>query len=71
LPVVLLRAGREHPEIAATVEAFVTAAGDCATRLELVDVPNGHHGFETLDAPEDTLPALRHAMRSVVTHLTG
>ncbi|GAA2295257.1 alpha/beta hydrolase [Streptomyces hawaiiensis] len=71
LPIVLLRAGRETPEIAATVEAFVTAAEKCAARLEVVDVPNGHHGFETLDAPEETVPALQHAMRSVVTHLTG
>ncbi|MFD5482731.1 alpha/beta hydrolase [Streptomyces hawaiiensis] len=70
LPVVLLRAGRETPEIAATVAAFVTAADDCAARLEVVDVPDGHHGFETLDAPETTVPALRHAMRSVCTHLT-
>ncbi|MFI0269583.1 alpha/beta hydrolase [Streptomyces luteogriseus] len=71
LPFVLLRAGREAPEIAATVEAFVTAAKGCAVRLELVDVPNGHHGFETIDPPEETLPALREAMRSVVAHLTG
>ncbi|MFJ6556910.1 alpha/beta fold hydrolase [Streptomyces luteogriseus] len=71
LPVVLLRAGREAPEIAATVDAFVTAAQGCAARLELVDVPNGHHGFETIDPPEETLPALREAMRSVVAHLTG
>ncbi|MDL5199133.1 alpha/beta fold hydrolase [Streptomyces sp. ALI-76-A] len=71
LPIVLVRAGRETPEIAATVEAFVTAAEDCGAHLELVDVPNGHHGFETLDAPEETRPALLHAMRSVVTHLTS
>ncbi|KOU66850.1 esterase [Streptomyces sp. MMG1533] len=71
LPIVLLRAGQETPEIAATVEEFVTAAKDCGAHLELVDVPNGHHGFETIDAPEETRPALRHAMRSVVTHLTG
>ncbi|MFI8895713.1 alpha/beta hydrolase [Streptomyces paradoxus] len=70
LPVVLLRAGREAPEIAATVHAFVTAAGDSGARLELVDVPNGFHGFETLNAPEETIPALRQAMHSVVTHLT-
>ncbi|WP_393072957.1 alpha/beta hydrolase [Streptomyces sp. LN704] len=71
LPIVLLRAGRETPEVAATVEAFVTAAEDCGTHLELVDVPNGHHGFETRDASEETRLALRHAMRSVVTRLTG
>ncbi|MGW3634739.1 alpha/beta hydrolase [Streptomyces sp. NPDC005122] len=70
LPIVLLRAGRESPEVAATVEAFVTAAKDCGAHLELVDVPNGHHGFETLDPSEETRLALRHAMRSVVTRLT-
>ncbi|MFC8914772.1 alpha/beta fold hydrolase [Streptomyces sp. NPDC057116] len=70
LPVVLLRAGRESPEIAATVEAFVTAAGNSAAHLEVVDVPDGHHGFETIDPPEDTVPAMRRAMRSVITHLT-
>ncbi|WP_209442810.1 alpha/beta hydrolase family protein, partial [Streptomyces resistomycificus] len=71
LPVVLLRAGRESPEIAATVEAFVTAAKNCGAHLDLVDVPNGHHGFETLDAPEEVRSALCHAMRSVVAHLTA
>ncbi|MFF1443544.1 alpha/beta hydrolase [Streptomyces sp. NPDC058295] len=70
LPIVLLRAGLETPEIAASVEAFVTAAKDCGAPVELVDVPNGHHGFETLDPPEEVRPALRHAMRSVVTRLT-
>ncbi|PWI06910.1 alpha/beta hydrolase [Streptomyces sp. NWU339] len=71
LPVVLLRVGRETPEIAATVEAFVTTAEECGAHLELIDIPNGHHGFETLDAPEEVRPALRRAMRSVVTHLAG
>ncbi|MET9762259.1 alpha/beta hydrolase [Streptomyces sp. NPDC006372] len=70
LPIVLVRVGRETPEIAATVEAFVAAADECAARLELVDVPGGHHGFETLNPPEETLPALHQAMRSVITHLT-
>ncbi|MER5409156.1 alpha/beta hydrolase [Streptomyces sp. NPDC002769] len=71
LPIVLLRAGRETPEIAATVEAFVAAAKNCGAHLELVDVPDGHHGFETLDPTEETRLALRHAMRSVVARLTS
>ncbi|MFE2135135.1 alpha/beta hydrolase, partial [Streptomyces sp. NPDC059466] len=71
LPLVLLRAGRETPEVAATVEAFVSAAKGCGAHLELVDVPNGHHGFETRDASEETRHALRHAMRSVANRLTG
>jgi dienelactone hydrolase len=71
LPVVLVRVGREAPAIASTVDAFVAAAGKCSARLEVVDFPGGHHGFETQDAPEETVPVLHHAMRSVVTHLTG
>ncbi|MGV9891820.1 alpha/beta fold hydrolase [Streptomyces sp. NPDC003395] len=71
LPVVLLRAGRETPEIAATVEEFVRAAEECGAHLELVDVPAGRHGFETLDPPEVSGPALRRAMKSVAGHLTG
>ncbi|MGW3991220.1 alpha/beta hydrolase [Streptomyces sp. NPDC004830] len=69
LPLVLLRAGLETPEIAVTVEAFVTAAEKSGAALELVDVPRGHHGFETLDPPEETRPALLRAMRSVIKHL--
>lgn len=71
LPVVLLRAGLEAPEIAATVDAFIAAADGCGTRLEVVDVPDGHHGFETLDAPEKIGPPLRRAMHSVITRLKG
>ncbi|MFE1250976.1 alpha/beta fold hydrolase [Streptomyces sp. NPDC058735] len=71
LPVVLLRAGKEAREIADTVDAFVKAAAEGAARLELVDVPGVHHAFETVDDPEVVRPALRHAMGSVVAHLTG
>ncbi|MEU3845336.1 alpha/beta fold hydrolase [Streptomyces sp. NPDC028635] len=71
LPLVLLRAGLEAPEIAATVEEFVTAAKECGAELELVDVPAGHHGFETLDPAEEVGPPLRRAMRSVVGRLSG
>ncbi|MFE8950568.1 hypothetical protein [Streptomyces sp. NPDC007856] len=49
----------------------MTATEDCGAHLEVVDVPNGHHDFETVDAPEEIRPALRHAMGSVVAHLTG
>ncbi|MGP2441122.1 hypothetical protein [Streptomyces sp. JW3] len=67
---VLTRVGRELPEIAATVEAFRTAARAGGTALEVIDVPDGHHGFETLD-PVRARPAVRRAMRAVLGHLTG
>ncbi|MBN0043583.1 alpha/beta fold hydrolase [Streptomyces actuosus] len=71
LPVVLVRAGREAPEIAATVEEFLAAAKDGGTDVEVVDVPDGRHGFETVDADDAWRDAFHHALDRVVTHLTA
>src|SRR6266536_1341613 len=54
LPVVLTRVGRDSPQIAATVETFAAAAGACGARLEVIDVPNGRHGFDTLDQTDES-----------------
>ncbi|MCB5167718.1 alpha/beta hydrolase [Streptomyces bambusae] len=71
LPVVLTRAGREMPEIAATVAEFLAAAEDCAAAVEVIDVPSGHHAFETLDPTDESREAVRRAMRTVLGHLTA
>jgi acetyl esterase/lipase len=69
LPVVLTRVGRETPELAATVEEFLTAAGECGADVEVIDVPDARHGFETLDRTEEAREAVRRATRSVLTRL--
>ncbi|MFG3497762.1 alpha/beta hydrolase [Streptomyces sp. NPDC047928] len=69
LPVVLTRVGREWPEIAVTVEEFLTAAEKCGAAVEVVDVPLGHHGFETVDHTDEARAAVRTAVRSVLAHL--
>ncbi|MER5632899.1 alpha/beta hydrolase [Streptomyces nitrosporeus] len=69
LPVVLTRVGLESPGIAATVEEFMAAAGACGKEIEVVDVPEGHHGFETLDPTDASREAVLRAMRSVVARL--
>jgi len=56
LPIVLTRAGLERPAVAATVAAFVDAAHACNARLEIIDVPNGHHGFDTSTTPPSREP---------------
>ncbi|MFF0705519.1 alpha/beta hydrolase [Streptomyces tendae] len=71
LPVVLTRVGREMPEIAATVEEFLAAAKDCGADVEVIDVPNGHHGFETIDVTDESRTAVRHALRTVLDHAFG
>ncbi|MFI6340847.1 alpha/beta fold hydrolase [Streptomyces sp. NPDC050535] len=71
LPIVLTRTGLEIPEIAATVEEFLAAAKDCGVDVEVVDVPHGRHGFESLDPTEESREAVHRAMRSVLAHLTA
>ncbi|MEV6881578.1 alpha/beta hydrolase [Streptomyces sp. NPDC051135] len=71
LPVVLTRVGREMPEIAVTVEEFLAAAKDCGADVEVIDVPNGHHGFETIDLTDESRTAVRHALRTVLAHAFG
>ncbi|MDX3075019.1 alpha/beta hydrolase [Streptomyces sp. MI02-7b] len=69
LPVVLTRAGREAPDIAGTVAGFLAAAEECGARVEVVDVPHGRHGFETLDPTEESRAAVIRAAGSVLRHL--
>ncbi|MCK1818696.1 alpha/beta hydrolase [Streptomyces sp. XM83C] len=70
LPLVLLRAGREAPALAAGVEEFRTAVKDAGARLEVVDVPNGRHAFESLDPVEEWGDAVRYALDTVTGRLT-
>jgi acetyl esterase/lipase len=69
LPLVLVRAGRENPEIAVTVEEFLARAKEHGISPEVIDVPNGHHSFETVDPTEETRDALRSATRAVLSRL--
>ncbi len=69
-PIVLTRVGLEHPVVAAGVEEFVTAANASAARLEIIDVPNGRHGFDYLDHTDESRAAVERALESVLTALT-
>lgn len=66
-PIVLTRAGLERPEVAAAVTEFLAAAGDA--RLEVIDVPNGRHGFDMLDHTEESRKAVELAFDLVLAHL--
>ncbi|PKV90039.1 alpha/beta fold hydrolase [Streptomyces sp. TLI_146] len=69
LPIVLTRVGLEMAEIAATVEEFLAEARHCGAEVEVVDVPNGHHGFETRDPGDESREAVQRALHSVLAHL--
>lgn len=69
LSIVLTRVGQEHPGIAATQAAFVEAARDA--RLEVIDVPDGHHGFDYLDDTDQSRAAIERAVDLVHAALTA
>ncbi|MEZ0161731.1 alpha/beta fold hydrolase [Streptomyces griseorubens] len=69
LPVVLTRVGLETPAIAATVEGFLASAEECGADVDVVDVPHGHHAFETVDPTDESRDAIRRAMRAVLGRL--
>jgi acetyl esterase/lipase len=71
LPIVLTRAGLERAEVAATVTEFLAAARESEAAIEVIDVPDGHHGFETIDHTEQARHAVRSAVQSVLAHLHG
>jgi acetyl esterase/lipase len=66
-PVVLTRVGLERPELAEAVDAFIKAADETVT---VIDVPNGQHGFDCLDHTEESRSAVRVALDAVTGHLS-
>jgi acetyl esterase/lipase len=70
LPIVLTRAGRERPQVADAVKAFVAAARTCGAKLEIVDVPHGRHGFDMLDHTDESRKAVGQAIEAVLNALT-
>lgn len=68
LPIVLTRVGREDPAVAVGVAAFVTAATDAGANLEIIDVPDGQHGFDYLDDDDVSRAAI---VRSIDLVLEG
>ncbi|MFF8376106.1 alpha/beta hydrolase [Streptomyces sp. NPDC015661] len=68
-PVVLTRAGLEHPVFTATVEAFLTAAKERGADVEVVDAPHGHHAFELVDPTDESRAVVERSMRAVLARL--
>ena len=68
-PVVLTRAGLEHPAFAATVQEFLDVAEKNGVDVEIVDVPLGHHSFELTDPTDASRAAVERAMSAVLRRL--
>ena len=68
-PLVLTRVGRESARIQATVDGFLSAAASTSTVVDIVDVPDGQHGFDMLDHTEASRRAVIAATDLVIDHL--
>lgn len=68
-PLLLTRVGRERKEMAETVAAFLDAAGDAGVRVEVIDVPDGQHGFDMLDHTDESRRAVEQAADWVARRL--
>lgn len=64
-PIVLTRAGREREDFQAMVDRFIASAPD----VQVIDVPDGRHGFDALDHTDQSRDAVRAAVAAVVGHL--
>ncbi|MFC0504292.1 alpha/beta hydrolase [Micromonospora costi] len=68
-PLLLTRVGRERDEVAGTVTAFLRAADDSGVPVEVLDVPDGQHGFDMLDHTEQSRGAVEQAATWVAGRL--
>lgn len=68
-PLVLTRVGRESASIQATVDAFLSTAASTATFVDIIDVPDGRHGFDIVDQTEASRRAVIEATDLVIDHL--
>lgn len=69
LPVVMTIAGRELPDVAPTQPPFVEAARAAGVQLQLIEVPEGRHGFDVLDHTDESRAAVTAALDAVVSLL--
>lgn len=68
-PLVLTRVGRESASIQATVDVFLSAAARTGAVVDVVEVPDGRHGFDLLDHSEASARAVVEAADLVIDHL--
>jgi dienelactone hydrolase len=62
VPFLLTRVGLEREQPAAQVDKFVAAAAEGGGVLEVIDVPEGHHGFDMMDYTTESRSAVRTAL---------
>jgi acetyl esterase/lipase len=68
-PLLLARAGRDHPALLEGTDAFVLKARQRGIDLTVLDHPNGQHGFDTRDDDERSREIIRETLEFFARHL--
>ncbi|HLL07008.1 MAG TPA: prolyl oligopeptidase family serine peptidase [Myxococcaceae bacterium] len=68
-PMLLVRAGRDMPELNAGIDAFVKEAKRRNAPLTLIELPEAHHAFEFTDDVESSRDAMRRTGAFLNQHL--
>lgn len=70
LPKLLVRVGEEYSSFADTQNAVVTAAREAESVLDVINLPDAAHGFESMKYDKKARAATDEAMAWVAHHLT-
>jgi hypothetical protein len=68
-PLLVARAGLDQPGLNRTIDLFVEAALRANAPLELVNHPQGRHGFDILDPVPRTIEILERTLAFLSSHL--
>jgi tetratricopeptide (TPR) repeat protein len=71
LPVQLVRAGRDRPNMNEMVDRLAAQAVAADAPWTLVNVPNGHHAFDVLDDTDESRAAIRGTVAFLRDRLTS
>lgn len=69
-PLLIVRAGQDHPDFTRSAERFAAAALARNLDLELMNYPGGHHGFDVGDQGERSQRILRRVVEFFRQHLS-
>jgi acetyl esterase/lipase len=70
-PLLVVRAGLDHPDLNQTIDAFVAAAKAGGPSVELVEHPEGHHAFDVVDDTDASRAAIRRVLAFLGVHLVA
>jgi acetyl esterase/lipase len=68
-PMLIARAGKDAPQINATVDAFVREAKTRNAPVQVIEHPTGRHGFDTLDNDDRSRAVIAEAIQFITTQL--